>query len=97
MLAKLAPAEQEISSADTSHTSPPPQLADLTSTPRTIPTLRYQANALQAQINSESDLRALSSPTTKSLRTFIKSSLVQAQSGAQAFSELQDIRTGEVA
>jgi len=86
VLAKLSSAEQEISSADTSHTTPSPQTVDLTSTPQTIQTLRYQANALQAQIDSELDLRKLSSTTTKSLETFIKGSLLQAQCGAQELS-----------
>ena len=97
VLAKLSPAEQGISSAETSHTTPPPQTADLTSTPRTIRTLQYQANALQAHINSEADSIQLSLTTTKSLQTFIQGSLLQAQSGAQAFSDLQDMRSAEVA
>lgn len=43
------------------------------------------------------DLRELSSTTTKSLQPFVKGRLLQAQSGAAAFNELQDIRVAEVA
>jgi len=97
VLAKLSPAEQEATEGP--HT-PPPQTTNLTSTPQTIRSLRYHANFLRSEINSNFNSEiglALSSTGTKALETFIKGSLVQAQSGAQAFAELTNTKAAEVA